>query len=502
MAYTNEAMQQNQTPSHVEAISADAYYLKSDLIKDFPNLLSTYYKQGGRQATTMEVLGALQFGRLSKSPSDSPFTGHYEKPITKQLVHIGSIAAGAVTKEAVITLDAQDMYVLDNGVGARTRPASVVRVKDTLDVGIANRKFLVVAKNTAVNPNTITIHSNDGSNPLDVLSAGDVMNIFGNVSAEATGQNTSLLPLKYRYQNTFWISKDTDTISGSHLTTKVGFNVVPGSGKLYLEGMEDMEDRNRVNKGQIWMFGSKATDWSEFSEPANDTFDIAGTEGLYDAVYNSGFNMFYDPNDFGLEDLRELTNYYQSINLSTTDILLMQGMRAKQTLEDSVRDLINYNWVIGVSDQYVMKNKKEQWGSGVDKDYNPEGMFINLGINGFVVDGYTFLQKASPEFNNAFGAGAVGDYISTMIAAPIGNARNADNTPYTGYEYRGSDGYNRENEVWFKAGAGNSGVVGGKAAFYKTSQYDAVSYYIRSEFAPHFSLLNQFALIRENQASS
>lgn len=500
MAYNDPAMQQNQTPSHVEAISADQYYLKSDLIKEYPNLLSTYYKQGGRQVTTMEVLGILQFGRLTKSPSDSPFTGHWEKPIMKRLVHVGSIAAGTQTKEAVITLDASDMFPLDNGLN-RTSNRSAVRVKDTLDIGIANRKFLVVAKNSAVNPNTITIHSNDGSNPMDVISAGSVLNIFGNVSAEATGQNASLLPLKYKYQNTFWITKDTDTVSGSNLTTKVGFNVVPNSSKLYLEGIEDMEDRARLEKGQVWMFGSKATSWTEFSDPANDTFDIPGTEGLYDAVFNSGYNMFYDPNDFGKEDLRELTNYYQTINLTTTDILLLQGMRAKQTLEDSVRDLLNYNWVIGVSDQYIMKNKPEQWGAGLGKDYNPEGMFLNMGINGFVVDGYTFMQKASPEFNNAYGAGAVGDYIDTMIAAPIGNARNADNTPYTGYEYRGTDGYNRENEVWIKAGAGNRGIFT-KGDFIKTSQYDAANFYIRSEFAPHFSLLNQFALIRPQQASS
>lgn len=501
MAYSDPNMQQNRTPSHVEAVSADAYYLKSDLLREYPNLLSTYYKQGGRQMTTMEMLNVFQFGRLSKSPSDSPFTGHWEKPIVKSLVHVGSIAAGTDATQAVITLDAVDMYPLDNGL-SRTSNRSVVRQWDVLDVGIANLKFRVIAKNQAVNPNTITVQSNDGSNPQDVLAAGSVLNIIGNVSAEYTGQPSSLLPLKYRYSNTFWILKDTDMVSGSHLTTKVAFKVAARSNKLYLEGMEDMEDRAREKKGLVWMFGSKSNTWSDFSEPANDTFDIPGTEGLYDAVTNSGVNLFYDPTDFGKEDMRELVNYYQSINLPTTDILLIQGFEARQALEDSLGDKLDYTWVIGVSDNYIMKNRKEQWGAALGKDYNPEGMFLNMGINGFAQDGYTFLMKGSPEFNNYYGAGAVGDYSKTMIAAPLGEARNAENTPYIGYEYRGTDGYNRENEVWFKAGAGNSGVVGGKAAFYKTSQYDGVSYYIRSEFAPHFSLLNQFAIMKPTSASS
>lgn len=501
MAYDNVPMQQNQTPSHLEMSAADLYYLKTDLLREHPNLLSTYFKQGGKQLTTMDMLSMFQFGRLSKSPSDSPFTGHWEKPITKNLVHVGSIAAGSKTSEAIITLDAADMYPFTNGAGQsfnKSRP----RVSEQLDSGIPGLKFLITAKNKAVVPNTITVVSNDGSNPRDVLAAGSVLNIVSTISGEYTGQPTPLQPLKYKYQNTFAITKETDMVSGSHLTTRVGFNVVPGSGKLYLEGMEDMEDRHKYQKGQIWMFGSVATNWTDFSSEMDETVPIPGTEGLWDAVATSGYNLGYDLTDFGTADVRELVNYYQSINLSTTDLLMIQGIEARQAIEDSYAEKLNYTWCIGVSDAYIARGRREQWGAAMGKDYNPEGMFLNMGVTGFTDSGYTFMMKGAPELNNEFGAGAVGTYKQSMIVAPIGFARDAENTPYTGYEFRGSDGYNRENEVWFRAGAGNKGVVSGKGDFVKTSQYDGVSYYLRSEIAPHFSLLNQFALVTPFGASS
>lgn len=493
--YSDPAMQQNQKPSHVERSAADLYVLRSDLLREHPNLLPTYYKQGGKQMTTMEMLNVFQFGRLSKSASDSPFTGHWEKAITKNLVHVGSIAAGSKASESVITLDAADMYAFNNGNGqnfVKSRP----RVTEVLDSGVPGLKFRITAKNKAVNPNTITIESNNGSNPAAVLSAGSVLNIVAPVKGEFTGQLPPLQPERYRYQNTFWICDETDRISGSHLTTRVGFNVVPGSDMLYLEGMEDMEDRAQYAKGQVWMFGSQSTNWTDFSVPMDETVPILGTEGLWDGVSNNGFNMLYDPTDFGTADIRALTSYYQSINLSTTDILLIQGIDARRAIEDAYEEKLNYTWCIGVSENYIMRNRKEQWGAAMGKDYNPEGMFLNMGITGFTDSGYTFLMKGSPELNNEYGAGAVGTYKKSMIAAPLGFARDAERTPYVGYEYRGANGYNRENEVWFEAGAGNKGVVSGKGDFVKTSQYDGVSYYIRSEIAPHFSLLNQFALIR------
>lgn len=501
MAYSDPSMQQNATVSHIESGAADVYVLKTDLLKEYPQLLPTYFKQGGKQFTTMEMLNIFGFGRLTKSASHNPYTQHYEKPIVKDLVHVGSITSGLQSDESVITLDASDMFTVNNGAG-NTYQKSRPRKTETLDIGIAGLRFRITDKDTTVNPNTITIKSSDGSNPQDVISAGSVLNIIGTLSGEFTGQPAPLQPLRYKYQNTFAITKETDLISGSNLTTKVAFNVVPGSNLLYMEGIDDMEDRHRLQKGKIWMFGSTSDNWSEYSTVLDENVPILGTEGLYDAVTTSGYNHNFDEATYGINDVRALSNYYQRIQLSTTNILLLQGMTNYQLLYDSVRDQVNYNWVVGVSDEFIMNRvKKNNWGEGMNKEYNAEGMMINLGLSGFTDSGYTYMLKGCPEFNNSYGAGAVGDYLKTAIACPIGYARDAEHTPYTGYEYRGTDGYSRENEVWFKTGAGNKGVVGGKADFIKTSQYDGVQYFLRSEIAPHFSLLNQFAILKPGATS-
>lgn len=504
MPYDNPAAQQNQTPSHVHSVEADAFVLGSDLLKEYPNLLPTYYKQVNQQLTTMQKLNVLGMGRLSTEPSSSPFVGHYEKQIIKETITVGSIASGTNPNEAVITLDASSMISTTNEWG-QTFIQSRPRVSEVWQFVPEGKLYRIIEKDESVNPHTITVQTNGPEDPQDEIIPGEEGFYVSTVHGEYTGQPRPLRPFRYRYTNTFWIGKETEMISGSHLTTKVGFNVVPGSNLLFMEGMRDMEQRFEYAKGKIWMFGQDADPanqrWTDFSDPMQETVVIPGTEGLLQGVGRSGYVLNYDPADFGIEDVRALTDYYESINLPTTRVMLIQGSNVRRLLEDDVADRINYTWCVGVSDEFIMnRTRKHQWGAAIEKDYNPEGMFLNLGITGFVESGYTFMMTGSPEFNNQYGAGAVG-YRDHFIAAPFGIAADADNTPYIGYSYRGTDGYSRENEVWYKAGAGNSGIVGAKSQFVKTSQYDGVSYYLRTEIAPHFALLNMFAVGRPNGGS-
>jgi hypothetical protein len=88
-----------------------------------------------------------------------------------------------------------------------------------------------------------------------------------------------------------------------------------------------------------------------------------------------------------------------------------------------------------------------------------------------------------------------------MIAAPLGRAgEQADKTPYLGYEYRGTAGYSRENEVWCDSGAGSKAIIR-KGDLFKTSEFDAHRTYLRSEIAPHFALGEQF-IVMHPQGSS
>ena len=499
----NLDLAQGRQATHVQSAEGDAFILGSELLKENPNLLNKYFKQGSRNMTTLQKLNAFGFGRVSKSASSSPFTGHYEKPAWKKTITVGSITAGSNNNEAVITLAASDMVTTDPGNGL-TYVQSRPRVGETVQAIAMGSLYRIIAKDTVSSPHTITVQTNSNESPLDEIVAGEELMIGASIKGEFTGQIKPLRPRRYRYQNTFWITDDTEAVSGSHLTTEVRFQPVPGSNLLWMEGFKDMELRNEYNKGNIWMFGQQTEDnaWVQFSEGLEENVNIPGTQGLLDFVKQSGFNFQYDPNDVSIEDMYALSNYYQDINLGTNEILLIQGSNIHNKFERALSDKLSYDWVIGVSDKYISESMRNNWGKGLDRDYNPNGAFLNMGINGFALGGYTFMQTAAPEFNDAKGPGAIG-YKDVMVAAPFGLAsvEGPDNVPYIGYEYRGSNGYNRENEVWTKAGAGNSAITG-RSDFYKTSQLDGVFFYVRSEIAPHFALGEQFSLFTPEGASS
>lgn len=502
MAIDNQALQQGTQPTHVESASADAFILGSDLLKENPNLLNKYFKQGSRQMTTLQKLGSLGFGKgVTKSASDSPYTGHYEKPRVKTTFTVGQIiGAGSAANELVIELAASDMVTSATG-SIQSRP----RETETVQFVAGGRTYLIIDKDITTNPHRITVKADQtGFDPEDEIIEGGVGSIFGTIKAEGTGQPKSLRPRRYKYQNTFWITADTDVVTGTNLTTTIKWNPVPGSNLLWMEGLRDMEMRNENSKGNIWMFGRQtdANNWTQYSDVFEENASIAGTQGLVEFIQQNGYDFQYDPTDFGVEDLRALANYFHDINLGTSDIMLLQGYNVNQLIETSMADKLNYNWVIGVSDRAIADSVSKNWGVGEDRKYNAEGAFINLGITGFALGQYTFMQTSAPEFNNAQGQGAIG-YKDWMIAAPFGMAsvEGDDNVPYIGYEYRGSNGYNRENEVWTKSGAGNRAITG-RSDLYKTSELDGCFFYVRSEIAPHFALGEQFAIFRPEGSSA
>lgn len=501
MAIDNQDLQQGLQPTHVQSAEADAFILGSDLLKENPNLLNKYFRQSSRQMTTLQKLGSLGMGSLTKSASDSPYTGHYEKPRIRTTFTVGAIiGAGAAANELVIELSATDMVVTATG-----SYQSLPRVTDTVQFVAGGRTYWIIDKDITVNPHQITVKADlDSFDPEDEIIEGGIGSIFANVKGEGTGQPKGLRPRRYKYQNTFWITADTEAVTGTHLTTKISWQPVPGSNLLFMEGLHDMEMRNEVSKGGVWMFGRQTdpNNWTQYSDVFEENASIPGTQGLIEFIQQNGYDFQYDPADFGMEDLRALANYFHDVNLGTSDILLLQGYNVNQLIETEMSGKLNYNWVIGLSDRSLSQNVTKNWGVGENRKYNAEGAFINLGITGFALGQFTFMQTSAPEFNNAQGQGAIG-YKDWMIAAPFGMAsvEGSDNVPYIGYEYRGANGYNRENEVWTKTGAGNRAITG-KSDFYKTSELDGCFFYVRSEIAPHFALGDQFAIFRPEGSSA
>lgn len=498
-AYNNPGLQQGNEPTHIESAQGDVFVLGTTLLQDNPQLLSTYFKQSGYPMTTLSRIRSFGMGRLNRRGVEGPVTGHYEKPRPNETFTVGAVIS-STGNQVVIELSEDDMVT--ETTPFQTAVFSRPRVTEAWGFVAGGAQYRIIEKDTTVEPHQLTLEANIADfDPEDEIVAGVKGFYIATLKGEGTGQVEPLRVRQYKYQNTFWITDETDIVSGSHMTTAVRFNPVPGSNLLWLEGIEDMEMRHEEAKGKIWMFGQNAEAWTDYSQPLKSNVPVPGTQGLLAYALENGYDLEYDPNDFGEDDIRAIAQYYSDIRVGASEIMLMQGFGINQRIEKFWADKLNYNWVIGVSDRYMQEGVRNARMADTNNTFSEEGMFINLGVTGFAMGHKTFLQMESPEFSYAQGAGAVG-YTDWMVAAPFGVAgENADRTPYLGYEWRGTEGYSRENEVWCETGAGSRAITR-KGDFYKTSEFDAHRTYLRSEIAPHFALGEQFVVVHPQGSAS
>lgn len=479
-------------PTAVEGGYGDVFVLGSTLLADNPQILPEYFKQAGYPVSTLAKIKAFQFGRINTQRAvQGPVTQHYEKPRANNVLVIGTVISVINGTTIQVSLTSDEMDVETNYAGT-TVYYSRPRVKEVYGLGNGN-KYQVIAKDTTTVPSLhrITLQCGTGNTAAADIVAGTKLFYVATSHGEATGQPTSLRLLQYKYQNTFHICKETHLVSGTNMTTEVRFQPVPGSNLLYLEGLKDEEMRHEMQKGNIFMFGSQTPNFTDFSTPLNTTVPVPGTEGMVDYVRKWGYDFAYDPSNLTQADLYAISAYFNDIRVSTSEIMLFEGYNVNIAFQQAFADLINYTWVAGVSDRYMSDVVNKQ--KSLDNGFDTEGMFINLGIDGFRLGNFTFLQTKAEEFSNAQGAGAVG-YKDVFIASPFGksSASDAQGVPYVGYEFRGTDGYSRENEVWINAGAGNGRAVTSavemKGIFAKSTDQDVQFTYLRSEIAGHFAL--------------
>jgi len=483
----------NQTaPSHVESAQGDVFVLGSTLLQDNPQLLSTYFKESGYPPTTLSKIKMFGMGSAVRKGVEGPITGHYEKPRPKDLFTVGEIIS-VDDNEITIALSTDDMLVqTNNSVG--TTIFSRPRVTEVYQGQINGNQYRIIEKDRTVNPHQITLEGNTGVDPEDDFVEGAVFSWISTLSGEGTGQPEPLRSVRYKYENTFWIAKETDITSGTHLTTSAPFQVVPGSNLIYMESLRDAEMRMEQQKGHVWMFGKKATGWTDYSDPLKSEVPVTGTQGLLPYALENGYDFEYDLTDFDDADLYALAAYYHDIRVPSTEIMLIEGYNFNQKIEKFFSTRYNYNWVIGVSDRYIAEGVRNA--RKYDSGFTEEGMMVNLGITGFSLGNFTFLQTSAPELDYIGGAGQIGGK-DWAIGVPFGFAgESADNRPFIGYEWRGTDGYSRENELWVNGGAGNDRRV------IKSSEFDAQNTYMRSEIAPHFALGENFVVMHPTGTSA
>lgn len=475
---------------------ADAFVIGSDIFANNPSLMGRYYSRNRQKMTTLQKMRMFFPGRLSTSPSSSPIIGHYEGIDMRNTVTISAITAGSAANEAVLTIDPADVYT-ETPYGApapvtRTRP----RIKDTIQVTAGGPLYVVIAK--SANQQQITIKSFDSAAPSAEITPGTTVVVGAPIKSEGTDQIAPLRKLRARYENGFWISPETDVVTGSHLTSRGDARMLE-DGRIYLEGIKDAEFRSEANKSDVWLFGQQVATGNSigmYSEPLGENTYLTGTQGLLDYAEMLGETIEVDPAGMTFDDFYGLVNVYHDLGINVETLMMFLGSNLNAKVEAAWSTRIDYSWVIGVSDQYVPQDARSYWGTSEDQI---RGAFVNLGINGAVIDNVKFLKTSVPEFNDGRARGAIG-YKDWGVIAPFGYAPTLDGPeiPMMGYQYRGVSGYSRENEVWVKTGAGNSSILTGTtfANLYKTSQWDAAQFFLRWEIAPEFAGGDQYIVLQ------
>lgn len=477
-------------PTHIQGGYSDHFILGSTLLADYPNLLSTYFKNGGKKVPFLNKLKAMGFVKGNMKASDSPLTGHYEKPRTKDTFGIsaiitspGSPVAGKAIKIAILATDMVSVTDSFSNTSTFSRP----RVGENYKYTDGNT-YRVIAKDQTTNPHQITLQPRLSTVDATAGIVVGAKNFYVNPDkGEGTQQIKPLKAQRFKYQNGFTIMDETEIVSGSNQTTKVSFKPVPGKDNLlYLEGIEDTEIRHEEAKSKFFIWAEVSDQLTDYSALLDETVQLKGSEGLIPFIRTAGkiFN-FTDVDSYDIDDIFAVSNYYKDLAIGVDTVMILAGRNLINRKDLALKDFLDNTRV-----SYVVANNFMKTGmanaKSIDPEFNPEAMFVSLEFNGYHLGDINYVITAIPEFSDIYGAGNIG-YKDVQIGFPIGMFQSEDKSmvPYVGLEWRGVDGYSRENEVWSTSGAGH---ISSQGSFSKCLADDGTNLYMRSEIAPHFAL--------------
>ena len=495
MAYTYNAGLQSQTqpspPTHLQGGSSDNFILGSVLLQDYPNLLKEYFKNGSNPVPFLNKLQSMGFVKRNSKESDSPYTGHYEKPRTKNFFGISAIVTSpgspVAGKPIVISILSTDMYSQTNALGTTVYYS---RPRVTENYNINGNQYRIIAKDTTTVPSLHQLTLQPRKSTVDPTVDVVVGAVLFYVNPDQGEGRTQIAPLKgqrFKYQNTFTIIGESDVVSGSNLTTRVAFKPVPGKDNLlYLEGVEDMEIRHEQAKSNHFLWAQTSDQLSEFSNLLNETVPLTGSEGLIPFMKLSGRTInFTDSDSYDIDDITAVTNYFHDLAMGTTTVMCLKGRNLlNRTTQLWKQYLDNTNVSYEVTSEFMAEGIRNA--QMLDPMFNAEAMFVDMDFSGYRVNHIKFLETALTEFNDIYAAGRAG-YKDVQLIFPLGMFESEDKemVPYCGYEWRGANGYSRLNEVWQIGGAS---ALSDKGRFLKAIEDHGSKLFIRSEVAPHFGL--------------
>lgn len=491
MPYDNPTLQQQTQPgppTHVQGGYSDHFILGSTLLQDYPHLLPTYFKNVGKKVPFLNKLMAMGFFKRNMQESDSPTTGHYEKPRPKNNFGISAIitAAGGAGQAIIVAILATDMLSQTDTLGTTyrfSRPRKYENYK--FDDG---NTYKIINKDETTNPHRLTLQ------PLKAAVNANTGILVGSKNAWVNPQRgegaKTIQPLKaqrFKYSNGFTIMVEREVISGSNLTTGVSFNPVPGKpNTLCLEGIDDTEARFEEAKSNWFIWGETSDQITDFSDILNETVPMIGSECLIPYIKASGYTInFADVDSYDIDDAFAVSNYYHDLSVGATTVIQLQGRNLANRKDIFLKEFQdNTNISYSLTSQYMNEGMKQA--KMIDKSFNSEGMFMALDFRGYRIGGLNFVATGMAEFDDTYGFGALG-WKDVQINMPLGTFQSEDKTmvPYIGLEWRGKDGYSRMNEVWSTSGAGRIASV---SQFNKCLEDDGINLFLRSELAPHFGL--------------
>jgi hypothetical protein len=489
MPYDNPTLQQQTQPgppTHVQGGYSDHFILGSTLLQDYPHLLPTYFKNVGKKVPFLNKLMAMGFFKRNMQESDSPKTGHYEKPRTKNFFGISAIISGGGTtgQAIVVAILATDMLSVTDTFGTTSR-FSRPRKFENYKFPDGNT-YKVTNKDETQNPHQITLQ------PLKSTVNTNAGILVGAKCAWVNPQRgegaKTIAPLKaqrFKYSNGFTILPEREVISGSNLTTGVSFNPVPGKpNTLCLEGIDDTEARFEEAKSNWFIWGETSDQITDFSDILNETVPMIGSECLIPYIKASGYTInFGDVDSYDIDDAFAVSNYYHDLAVGATSIIQLQGRNLANRKDVFLKDLQdNTNISYSTTSSYMKEGMRQA--KLIDPNFNSEGMFFALDFRGYRIGGLNFIATGMAEFDDTYGFGQLG-WKDVQINVPLGTFQSEDKTmvPYIGLEWRGKDGYSRMNEVWSTSGAGRISSI---SQFTKCLEDDGYNMFLRAELAPHF----------------